>query len=126
METIQEYFERAGTPAPGSPVGALMLRVLEKNSGMEFEHARAETHTCSSILTDFSQDLASTRKRRDVARLQFESPRIVTNSFLKASRVPESLCASTVGRRIFGMAGEVVREERNCILILFGQSPHRA
>lgn len=43
--TIQGYFERPKTPAAGSPVGALMLRVLAKNLGMGFEDARAQANS---------------------------------------------------------------------------------
>jgi hypothetical protein len=42
MSELEQYFDRTDTPAPGSPVGALMLRVLEKNPTMGFEEARAE------------------------------------------------------------------------------------
>jgi hypothetical protein len=44
METM-EYFSRPETPAPGSPVGELMVRVLAKNPGMGFEEARAVADT---------------------------------------------------------------------------------
>jgi hypothetical protein len=44
METIQDYFARPDTPASGSPVGVLMVRVLEKNPGMTFEEARNESN----------------------------------------------------------------------------------
>lgn len=44
METLQEYFERRDTPAAGSPVGALMVKVLAKNPGMSFEAARSQAH----------------------------------------------------------------------------------
>lgn len=43
METIQEYFERLETPAAGSPVGTLLVKMLAKNPGMSFEEARTET-----------------------------------------------------------------------------------
>jgi len=42
---MTEYFTRPETPAPGSPVGALMLKVLAKNPGMDFEKARTEAKT---------------------------------------------------------------------------------
>ena len=45
METIQEYFDRPETPAAGSPVGELMLKVLAKNPGMNLEEARADANT---------------------------------------------------------------------------------
>jgi hypothetical protein len=41
---MTEYFARPETPAPGSPVGALMVRVLTKNQGMNFEEARTEAN----------------------------------------------------------------------------------
>ena len=44
METLEQYFERPDTPMPNSPCGRLMVRVLGKNPGMDFETARAEAH----------------------------------------------------------------------------------
>jgi hypothetical protein len=38
------YLEREDTPAPTSPVGALMLRILAKNPRIDLEGARAEAH----------------------------------------------------------------------------------
>jgi hypothetical protein len=40
--TIREYFQRADTPQAQSPVGRLMVRILDKNPGMEYGAARAE------------------------------------------------------------------------------------
>jgi hypothetical protein len=45
METLQEYFARPNTPASGSPVGELMMRVLAKDPGMTFDESRAEANT---------------------------------------------------------------------------------
>ena len=36
-------------PAPGSPVGLLMSKILEKNPGMGFEEARAEARRLLDI-----------------------------------------------------------------------------
>jgi hypothetical protein len=44
MEGIQEYFARSETPAAGSPVGALFVRIINKNPGMSFEEARTEAN----------------------------------------------------------------------------------
>jgi hypothetical protein len=41
---IIEYFQSRETPQAESPVGRLMVRILEKNPGMEFETARIEAH----------------------------------------------------------------------------------
>ena len=35
---------RQDTPAPGSPVGALMVKVIEKNPGISFEEARTQAN----------------------------------------------------------------------------------
>ena len=78
METIQGYFERPDNPAAGSPVGALMVRVLEKNPGMGFELARAEAHTLLDkaagkwryrVPTVYSPE--ETEKRRESLRKAF-------------------------------------------------------
>jgi hypothetical protein len=39
---MTEYFARPETPSAGSPVGALVFKVLAKNPGMSFEEARTE------------------------------------------------------------------------------------
>ena len=44
MNDLQQYFARPDTPAASSPVGALMLRVLEKNPEMGFDEARAQAN----------------------------------------------------------------------------------
>ena len=44
METIQEYFQRQSTLAAGSPVGALMVKIVEKNPGVSLEEARTEAN----------------------------------------------------------------------------------
>jgi HNH endonuclease len=38
-KTLEEYFALRRSPSSGSPVGALMVRVLEKNPGMGFDAA---------------------------------------------------------------------------------------
>lgn len=43
-KTLEQYFALPDTPAAKSPVGKLMVRVLEKNSGMGFEQARREAN----------------------------------------------------------------------------------
>ena len=40
--TFQGYFEQPDTPAAGSPMGVLMLRILAKNPGIDFEEARVQ------------------------------------------------------------------------------------
>jgi hypothetical protein len=42
--TLQEYFALPDAPAAGSPVGTLMLRIVEKNPGMGFEAAREQAN----------------------------------------------------------------------------------
>jgi hypothetical protein len=41
---IHDYFALPHTPAEHSPVGELMVKVLDKNPGIGFEEARAETN----------------------------------------------------------------------------------
>jgi hypothetical protein len=43
METT-EYFARPDTPAVGSPVGQLIVRILKKIPGTSFEDARAQAN----------------------------------------------------------------------------------
>ncbi len=42
--TLEEYFALPDTPASGSPVGTLMVRIVEKNPGMGFEAAREQAN----------------------------------------------------------------------------------
>ena len=44
METLEQYFERANTPAAGSPVAFVMTKVLEKYPELDFEGAQAKAH----------------------------------------------------------------------------------
>jgi hypothetical protein len=40
VETVQEYFGKTETPSAGSPVGELMVKVLDKNPDIGFWDAR--------------------------------------------------------------------------------------
>jgi hypothetical protein len=42
--TALKYFEQADTPSPGSPVGILMVRILEKFPGIRVKQARASAY----------------------------------------------------------------------------------
>jgi hypothetical protein len=42
--SVQEYFEQPDTPGLDSPVGVLMVRVIEKNHGTGLEQAREEAN----------------------------------------------------------------------------------
>jgi hypothetical protein len=42
--TLEEYFARGDAPGAESPVGTLIVRILEKNPGINFEAARTEAH----------------------------------------------------------------------------------
>jgi hypothetical protein len=42
--TLNDYFAQPDTPAAGSPVGTLMARILEKNSGLAFEEVRTQAN----------------------------------------------------------------------------------
>jgi hypothetical protein len=44
VETIQEYFDRPETPAADSPVGTLVVRIMDKNPGMDFGEARRQAN----------------------------------------------------------------------------------
>jgi hypothetical protein len=44
MNNPEEYFEQSDTPQRNSPVGLLIVRLLAKNPGMNFEQARQEAH----------------------------------------------------------------------------------
>jgi hypothetical protein len=44
MQTVVEYFARPDTPQPNSPVGTVMLRVLEKYPGLGFDAARTKAN----------------------------------------------------------------------------------
>jgi hypothetical protein len=45
---VEEYFEQPDTPQRNSPVGLLIVRLLAKNPGMNFEQARQEAHVLLS------------------------------------------------------------------------------
>jgi hypothetical protein len=42
--TLSEYFARPDTPAAKSPVGTVMVKVLEKYPGVTFEEARVKAN----------------------------------------------------------------------------------
>ena len=42
--TLQGYFALPDTPAAGSPVGVVMVRILEKDPGIGFEEARTQAN----------------------------------------------------------------------------------
>jgi len=42
--TLQDYFALPDTPAAGSPVGTLMVRIVEKDPAIGFEAARAQAN----------------------------------------------------------------------------------
>jgi hypothetical protein len=42
--TLQGYFALPDTPAAGSPVGTLMVRILEKDPGIGFDAARTQAN----------------------------------------------------------------------------------
>jgi hypothetical protein len=44
-ETIEQYFKRPDTPAAGSPVGVLMVKIQAKFPNLSFEDMRA---SCAS------------------------------------------------------------------------------
>jgi hypothetical protein len=71
METVQAYFGRQDTPSIGSPIGKLMLAILEKNPGMAYEAARAEAHRL--------QDKAA-------GRYHYSLPRVLSPEELAAQR----------------------------------------
>jgi hypothetical protein len=41
---LEHYFTQPDTPAAGSPIGKLMVRILGKNPAMKFEEARQAAH----------------------------------------------------------------------------------
>lgn len=41
---LLDYFAEPDTPSANSPVGTIMVKVLEKYPGMSFEAARAKAH----------------------------------------------------------------------------------
>ncbi len=67
--TFQVYFEQPDTPAAGSPVGVLMLRVLAKNPGMCFEEARTQAKS-------LPQQAAGRNDRHDIDRRELKLLRV--------------------------------------------------
>ena len=59
--TLKEWFKEPDTPSENSPVGQMMVKVLEKYPNMTFEEARAEAN---SLL-----DQAAGRKNYRVPRV---------------------------------------------------------
>jgi hypothetical protein len=102
---ITEYFERRDTPQADSPVGRLMVRVLAKNPGMDFETAREESHkllakagtrwkyTIPAVLSPEEQILATAKMKAafavSKAKNVFPAPRIEGNP-IPAMTPPEA------------------------------------
>lgn len=42
--TVNEYFQLPDAPMKDSPVGALMVRILNESPELSFEHARTQAH----------------------------------------------------------------------------------
>jgi hypothetical protein len=42
--TLSQYFAKPDTPSANSPMGTIMVKVLEKYPGITFEDARAKAH----------------------------------------------------------------------------------
>jgi hypothetical protein len=64
---LQQHFERPETPAAGSPVGVVMVKVLEKYPALSFEEARDKA-------TDLIQESAGRRR--------FVNPRVLSEAEL--------------------------------------------
>jgi hypothetical protein len=71
METLNDYFARPDTPASGSPVGELMIRVLAKNPGMTFGEARTA---------------ANALKQKAAGKWNYRIPRVLSPEEQRAQR----------------------------------------
>lgn len=69
---MNSYFEKPDTPAPNSPVGALMLRVMRKNPGMNLEEARVQ---------------ANQLLERAASRRKYTSPRVLSSEEQARERI---------------------------------------
>ena len=49
MQSIDEYFARPDTPQRNSPVGTVMLKVLEKYPDLGFDAARAKANDLLAV-----------------------------------------------------------------------------
>lgn len=118
---LPEYFEQPDTPSLHSPVGVLMVRVIEKNPSISLELAREEAHrllgkAAGRRVYSFPRVLSAAEQEAEKARLRaaFGSPvsgseprrmarRVRCSSSVAAarpgmgSRGLESLSASDVG-----------------------------
>lgn len=79
---IAEYFNQAHTPAPGSPVGTLMVKVLAKFPGMDFDTARAEAN---KLL-----DMAAGRKNYQTPKVLSDAEKAEQRERLKTAWNPAS------------------------------------
>jgi hypothetical protein len=78
-KTLEEYFALRRTPSSGSPVGVLMVRILEKNPGMGFDVARYQANVLLNkaamkwryrVPVAYSPD--EMEKRRELLRKAFD------------------------------------------------------
>ena len=49
QETLAQYFSRRDTPMAGSPVGTLMVRVMQKYPQLSFDEAKARAKDLLSL-----------------------------------------------------------------------------
>jgi hypothetical protein len=94
--TIFDYFAKPETPAANSPVGTLMVKVLEKYPGMSFEDARKKAHV---LLWE-----AAGKKRFNMPRVLSEQELAEQKERLKSAwkprTVPNTVISSTTSNAI--------------------------
>jgi hypothetical protein len=94
--TLFDYFARPETPAANSPVGTIMVKVLEKYPGMSFEDARAKANA-------LMQESAR-KKRFNLPRILSEAELVEQKERLKTAWkpriVPNAAISSTTSNAI--------------------------
>jgi len=76
--TLKEWFKQPDTPSENSPIGKLMVRILEESPELTFEEARKQANECQQIGAKGKRYILRTPKQIEVnrqrARDAFKTP----------------------------------------------------
>ena len=68
--TLQEWFKQDDTPSENSPIGKLIVRILEESPEMAFDEARKQANECQQLAARSKQYVLRTPKQIEVRRQQ--------------------------------------------------------
>jgi hypothetical protein len=76
--TLQEWFKQSDTPLENSPIGKLIVRILEESPELSFEEARRQANECQQMAARGKRYVLRTPKQieagRQRARNAFKTP----------------------------------------------------